>query len=216
MANRRMLSVTVSVSDKTNSISDFAALLFSWMIPHADDYGILYGTPGRIKALVVPRRSQTELDVDKALDEMCAAGLIYRYVNNGQQYVQLVNFDEHQHGLQKRTGPRHPFFDSEGSEPFSGKFREIPGNSCLTEPNLTEPNLREENYNELNLTELNFTDATVGNFGLNEEELVVVRRRRFRRLKFGLGEAGTAKRGMRYRGLLELPLASGLSGLPSP
>ena len=66
MANRRMIAKSISVSDETNSISDFAALLFTWLIPHTDDYGVIPGSPGRIKALVVPRRKQTEAEFRKA------------------------------------------------------------------------------------------------------------------------------------------------------
>ena len=145
MANRRMIAKSISVSDETNAVSDFAVILFTWMIPHVDDYGVIPGTPGRIKALVVPRRRQTEKDVEHALCELHAVGLIHRYVNNGQHYVQLVSFEQHQEGLHKRTVSKHPTYDAEGSETLSRNFREVPGNSPLTEPNLTEPNLNEGN-----------------------------------------------------------------------
>ena len=172
MANRRMISKSISVSDETNSISDFVALLFTWLIPHADDYGVIPGTPGRIKALVVPRRKQTEQDVEAALEELQAVGLVHRYTNNGLYYVQLVSFEQHQEGLHKRTVSKHPTFDAEGSETLSRKFREIPGNSRLTEPNLTEPNLSEGNQNELNPTELRAREEEQA--GMGEAELVVV------------------------------------------
>ena len=172
MANRRMISKSISVSDETNSIGLFAALLFTWMIPHTDDYGVIAGTAGRIKALVVPRLSQSEKDVEDALDEMRAVGLIHRYTNNGHYYSQFVNFEQHQEGLHKRTSPKHPLWNGEGSQPFVGSFREIPVRSRLTEPNLTEPNLNEGNQNELNPTELRAREEE--HAGLGEAELVVV------------------------------------------
>ena len=49
-----MIAKSISVSDETNALSDFAALLCTWLIPHTDDYGVIPGSPGRIKALVVP------------------------------------------------------------------------------------------------------------------------------------------------------------------
>lgn len=53
MANRRMLSKSISISEQANDLSDFAALLFTWMIPHADDWGILPGSARKVKALIV-------------------------------------------------------------------------------------------------------------------------------------------------------------------
>ena len=48
MANRRMIAKSISVSDEANALGDFAALLFTWLIPHSDDYGVIPGSPGRI------------------------------------------------------------------------------------------------------------------------------------------------------------------------
>ena len=136
MANRRMISKSISISTKVNSISDFAALLFTWMVPHADDYGVIDGDEGTVKALVVPRRKQTEAAVGQALSEMQKIGLIWRYSWKGKPYIQFVNWEEHQEGLHKRTAPKLPIYqDCCGN---SGNFREIPGNSPLREQNLTE------------------------------------------------------------------------------
>lgn len=142
MANRRMISKSISISRKANAISDFAALLFTWMVPHADDYGVLDGDEGTIKALVVPRRKQTEKQVGQALSEMQEIGLIWRYFYKDKPYIQFTNFEEHQEGLHKRTTPKLPLYMDCRQD--SGNFREIPGNSPLIEPNLTEPKRREE------------------------------------------------------------------------
>lgn len=143
MANRRMISKSISVSSKVNSISDFAALLFTWMVPHGDDYGVLDGDEGTIKALVVPRRKQTEVQVGHALSEIQKIGLIWWYIYKNKKYIQFINWEEHQEGLHKRTGSKHPLYMDCRQD--SRNFREIPGNSPLTEPNLREPNRREEN-----------------------------------------------------------------------
>ena len=137
-----MISKSISISTKVNSISDFAALLFTWMVPHADDYGVLDGDAGTIKALVVPRRKQTESQVDQALSEIQKIGLIWRYFYKNRPYVQFTNFEEHQEGLHKRTAPKLPLYldcchDSEN-------FREVPGNSPLREPKGTEQKGMEE------------------------------------------------------------------------
>lgn len=131
MANRRSLAKSVSISDDVAKLSDFAALLFTWGIPHTDDYGIIPGSIGAIKALVVPRRKQSEEQVEKALHEIQRAGLIWRYVYKNKEYLQYVNFERHQDGLHKRTESRHPEFKAVCND--SDNFREIPGNSLLNE-----------------------------------------------------------------------------------
>ena len=138
-----MISKSISISTKANSISDFAALLFTWMVPHADDYGVLDGDEGTIKALVVPRRKQTAKQVGQALAELQQIGLIWIYFYKNKPYIQFTNFEEHQEGLHKRTSPKLPLYMDCCHD--SGNFREIPGNSPLTELNLTEPNRREQN-----------------------------------------------------------------------
>lgn len=125
MANRRMISKSISISTKVNSISDFAALLFTWMIPHTDDYGVLEGSPGTVKALVIPRRKQTEKQVAEALGELQRVGLIWWYYHNEHQYVQFVNFDEHQDGLHKRTKSKYPTFMDSGLNINEAEIEEI-------------------------------------------------------------------------------------------
>jgi DnaD/phage-associated family protein len=148
MANRRMIAKSISVSDETNALSDFAALLFTWLIPHSDDYGVIPGSPGRIKALVVPRRRQSETDIEAALEEMRRVGLIYRYQHGGHPYIQLVRFEQHQEGLHKRTAPRNPLYSPSGESGSDGGFPEVPAGSGLTEPKPNEPKPRERNQTQ--------------------------------------------------------------------
>lgn len=109
-----MISKSISISTKVNSISDFAALLFTWMVPHADDYGVLDGSPGTVKALVVPRRKQTEKQVEAAIGELQKVGLIWWYMVEGKQYIQFVSWEKHQDGLQKRTKSKYPLYQDGG------------------------------------------------------------------------------------------------------
>jgi len=54
MAKARMLHKKISVSVQINKLTLPARLLFTWMIPHADDEGKLKGDIEFIKAMVVP------------------------------------------------------------------------------------------------------------------------------------------------------------------
>lgn len=72
MARRRYVSTTVSTDSAVNKLaqeSDFAALLYTWLIPHAEDDGLVpSGDPDEILAMVVPmRRDKTAVDISDAL-----------------------------------------------------------------------------------------------------------------------------------------------------
>lgn len=146
MANRRMISRGISVSEQVNGLSDFAALLFTWLIPHTDDYGVIPGSSRKIKALVVPMRKQSAEQVEAALKEMQSAGLIWRYIYLDKEYLQFCKFEEHQEGLHKRTSPKNPLYAA--SKEDAENFREIPGNSRLIEQNRTEGKGKEQNWNK--------------------------------------------------------------------
>lgn len=149
MANRRSLSKSISVSEQANSLSDFAALLFTWCIPHLDDFGRMSGSPAVVKAMVIPMRKQTAQEVAQALQEMVDAGLIYWYEWKGEKIIQFIKFEQHQTGLNKRTRSKYPSYEE------VMKFQEIHGNSSLTEEKRTEQKRKEENRNEQKGTEEN-------------------------------------------------------------
>jgi hypothetical protein len=54
MANRRMISKSISTSRKLSRVSYLAALLFTWIIPHADDGGNMDEDWQIVAATVVP------------------------------------------------------------------------------------------------------------------------------------------------------------------
>lgn len=108
MAERRMVSKVISISEKVNSLSLFGRLLYTWMIPHTDDFGRMPGSPAKVKALVVPMADETRKDVEEALSAMDQVGVIQWYEVNGEKYVQITNFDEHQSGLNRRTASKIP------------------------------------------------------------------------------------------------------------
>lgn len=128
MAERRMVSKVISISEKVNSLSLFGRLLYTWMIPHTDDFGRMPGSPAKVRALVVPMGDETIRDVEEALTDMATRDLIQWYEVDGDRYIQIVNFDDHQQGLHKRTKSKYPeppgtICDSPES---SGNFPGIP------------------------------------------------------------------------------------------
>lgn len=81
MARRRYISTDISIDpDVTQLIEEhgeFAGLLYTWMIPHAEDDATLSGDPRKLLYQVVPGlRSRTAADVEDALEGMARLGLI--------------------------------------------------------------------------------------------------------------------------------------------
>jgi hypothetical protein len=153
MATRRMLAKSISISKQANSLSLFSKHLFTWLIPHADDFGRMSADPAVVKALVLPMEykmtiapgmTQTiEVTVElvaAGLQEIQASGLIIIYEVNGEECLQFPKWEDHQTGLHKRTASKHPEYTGD-----SRKFPEVPGNSQPTEQNLTELNRTEPN-----------------------------------------------------------------------
>jgi len=127
MARGRMLSKSISTSRKftdlareAGKLGEFAQTLYLLLIPHSDDFGRLEGDPFTIKHLVHPASSRSERDFGSALQAMANVKLIKWYAKDGQQCVEIMQFERHQSGLHKRTNcfsrPRRT-------------FRELPGNS---------------------------------------------------------------------------------------
>lgn len=81
MARRRYLSSAISTDKLVNRLAldagDFAALLYTWMIPHAADNATLTGDPEELLMQVFPgRRDKEPEDVAQALAAMAELGLI--------------------------------------------------------------------------------------------------------------------------------------------
>lgn len=122
MAEKRMVSKSISFSEKVNELPDiFDMLLFTWIIPHTDDFGRLTGRPAKVKSLVVPMLDKTKQDIEISLGRLHEANLIQWYEVDGDKFIQVLNFDKHQQGLHKRTKSKYPEPPS-----ISRNFPEIP------------------------------------------------------------------------------------------
>ncbi|MEK5036386.1 DnaD domain protein [Paenibacillus sp. FSL R7-0302] len=144
MAEKRMLSKVISISEKVNELPNiFDMLLYTWMIPHADDFGRLAGSPGKIKALVVPMLEKSIKDIRESLHVLDHQGLILWYEVDGERVVQIQQFEKHQQGLHKRTRSKFPDFPG-----TSGNVQETPSELKGTELNRTEENGTEEKRRE--------------------------------------------------------------------
>lgn len=148
MARGRILSRTLGSSRRFNALADqnpdlaeFAQLLFTLLIPHADDFGRMSGDPQSVKFQVFPGSSRKFPEFWSALEMLHITLLIdvYTVDDSGDIWLQVNKFDEHQQGLHKRTESRiQP--PSPGN---SRKFPEIPGRA-RAELNRTELVIRKD------------------------------------------------------------------------
>jgi len=102
MARGRMLSKVISLDEKVNALSDDTArLLFTWLIPHLDCEGRMYGDALTVKSIVFPRRSMPARKIEKYLKELEHYNLILRYFVDGNEFLAMQSFEKHQIGLHK-------------------------------------------------------------------------------------------------------------------
>lgn len=81
MARRRYISTAISTDTAVRKLAkeygDFAAMLYTWMIPHAEDDGKLTGDIDEFAMLVIPGfRWKTDEEIEHALNGMVECGLV--------------------------------------------------------------------------------------------------------------------------------------------
>jgi hypothetical protein len=97
MAHKRMIDKKISVSEDVANLTLEAKLLFTWMIPHADDVGLLPYSARSLKALVVPMVDEITSDRVKIhLDSMVKSGLVENFEWFDDKFVRIRNFSQHQ------------------------------------------------------------------------------------------------------------------------
>lgn len=89
MSRRRYVSTEISIDKNVNKLArehgDFAALLYTWMIPHAEDNCEITGDPEELLSIVCPgRRDKSERDIEEALHGMTDLKLVVPFVRNGK------------------------------------------------------------------------------------------------------------------------------------
>lgn len=99
MSRKRYISTDMSKSGKLEELArragDYGVLLFTWMIPHFDDWGRMEGEPDKVFFEVTPRFAmlgKTPEDAEAAIAAMHDIGLITWYEVDGNRYIQ-ANLD---------------------------------------------------------------------------------------------------------------------------
>lgn len=99
MAKKRYISTRMSTDPKIAVLiekgGDFAALLYTWMIPHIEEYCRINGTPEEIMLQVIPgRRDKTADDVMCAIVVIQDAGLITWHAQDRYLEFDMEYWDE--------------------------------------------------------------------------------------------------------------------------
>lgn len=96
MGRKRYISTEISIDTKLTSVSELAALLYTWMIPHAGDNCRLSAkNAGELKLSVMPGSARSVAEIEAAVGELMAAELIGR-LDNGVYYFPAENFYKYQ------------------------------------------------------------------------------------------------------------------------
>lgn len=101
MSRRRELSTDISIDGKLCDLSDRAALLYTWSIPHAEeDSSLKAKTPREMKLLVVPGRDWSVDEMAALMTEILTAELWLRE-ENGLIYFPPETFYKYQSKIEK-------------------------------------------------------------------------------------------------------------------
>lgn len=94
---RRMINPEIWFNEKIAKLSDPGRLLFIGIFSNADNEGRLKASPKYLKAHVFPYDDdKTVEDIQQLRDQCAELGLIRLYGKNGQEYLDLPGWYEHQ------------------------------------------------------------------------------------------------------------------------
>ncbi len=170
MSGKRMLYNTISKSMDVNKLSTPAALLFTWMISHADDDGKIRGETEYIKGTVVPMKKWTFKQVEKQLEEIEKAGLVYRWTENEMVIIEFVQWNRYQYIQKDRYKASYLPSYKRGNDHTMDTQRIQADTKSMTQDNISKVNKSETKVNDVadrntNSSWINPKDFTPSNEG---------------------------------------------------
>ena len=132
MSRHRSISTDIGTDSRVAELAEHGPLpllLFTWAIPHADDWGRMTGDPRQFKLLVCPGLEVTAKDVEQALTHIAEVGLWLRYEAAGKWYIAFApsSWFRHQNYIPREKrgkdksaypapGPQYPAFQLSDEE----------------------------------------------------------------------------------------------------
>ena len=96
MARGRMIDKVIILSTKINAISEGAENLYYRIYVNTDDFGLFHANPKILKGQIYTLRNISVATIEKRLNELIEIGLLKVYENNGEKYIEVVDFEKHQ------------------------------------------------------------------------------------------------------------------------
>ncbi|MFW6116526.1 MAG: hypothetical protein ACOC6F_02255 [bacterium] len=115
---RRMISPEIWRNEKVASLPDAGRLLFIGMFSNADDDGRLKASPRFLRATIFPYDNDKTDEQLRELRDRCARqGLIRVFSSDGQEYLDIPGWSQHQHIRKDRYSPsRLPGYCERGNQ----------------------------------------------------------------------------------------------------
>ena len=115
----RILKERICKSKDINSLGWFEEVLFYRLMVVADDYGRFDGDVAIIKGSCFPlKKDLTERQIDKALDKLSIAGMVFLYeTEGGETILQLTAWEKHQTVRAKNS--KYPEFNENNCKQIS-------------------------------------------------------------------------------------------------
>lgn len=136
MAQKRMLSRSISLSLQVNKLDLRSKFIFTWCIPYLDDYGLIDRNPEIIKAMVFPMTKEIkETDIKRFIEQAEKQELISVHEN----CLEFTGFSRHQSITEnKKTESK-----------FKGVTQNIPEFPKITQSNLIKDRLIKDNKSKV-------------------------------------------------------------------
>jgi len=102
MSQYRLLWTGITRSKKIKAVSGTKSfrvschLLYTWLMPFADDEGRMVGDPIWVLANVVPYEDFTMSEIEKMLTELDRVNLLYFYIVEDEHFIEICDFEDRQ------------------------------------------------------------------------------------------------------------------------
>lgn len=109
----RIIKESICVSRKLNSLTPEEEVFFYRLLVNCDDYGCFYGDPLVLAGKMYPRRPCTAKQVRAWRDRVAQVGLIAVYRIDGEEYIEVQAWHEHQRQrtMRRKYPKRDPLTD---------------------------------------------------------------------------------------------------------
>lgn len=121
----RILKESICTSDDVATLDWFDEVFFYRLIVNCDDFGRMDARPAILRARLFPLKDVTNSMIEKAVDALHDAGLIYVYKVNGKPFLQLRTWERHQQIRAKKS--KYPGMDE--TDPVTPKQEPAPAST---------------------------------------------------------------------------------------